>query len=130
MRRELRTLGLALAAAVIAACGSRGNPSIGNGQSTVGQNVDFGIAYIKRSIPAGTTSDDTTALAKLRAKDDVTRPRNFWSQADVYLRTSASPEGVETNITASVTSQVTGSPRALAWRIRRTESALLTCATW
>ena len=108
MRRELRTLGIALAAAVVAACSSRGNLAIGNGQSSTGQNLDFAIAYIKRSIPAGNTTDDTAALAKLRAKDDVTLPRNFWSQADVYLRTAASPEGVESNVTASITSQVTG----------------------
>lgn len=108
MRCELRTLGLALAAVLVAACSSRGNLSIGSGQSSAGQNVDFAIAYIKRSIPAGNTSDDTAALAKLRAKDDVTLPRNFWSQADVYLRSAANPQGVETNITASVTSQVTG----------------------
>ena len=108
MRCELRTLGLALAAVLFAACSSRGNLSIGSGQSSAGQDVDFGIAYIKRSIPAGDTSDDTAALAKLRAKDDVTLPRNFWSQADVYLRSAANPQGVETNITASVTSQVTG----------------------
>ena len=34
MRRELRTLGVALAAAVVAACSSRGNLAIGNGQSS------------------------------------------------------------------------------------------------
>ena len=108
MRCELRTLGLVLAAAVVAACSSRGNLSIGSGQSSSGQNVDFAIAYIKRNIPAGNTTADTTALAQLRAKDDVTLPRNFWSQADVYVRSAANSQGVETNITASVTSQVTG----------------------
>ncbi len=30
-------------------------------------------------------------------------PRNYWSKADVYVRTAANPQGKETNITASVT---------------------------
>jgi len=103
MRRHIRTLSIVLAAAAVVACSSGGNLSIGSGQSSGGQNVDFAIAYIKRSIPAGSTAADATALAALRAKDDVTLPRNFWSSADVYLRSAANPEGIETNITASVT---------------------------
>jgi hypothetical protein len=98
MRRQTRTLGIALAAAIIAACSSRGDLNIGKGQSSGGLNIDFAIAYIKRTLPA-----DAADLAKLRAKDDVTLPRNYWGKADVYVRSSASPTGVEQNITASVT---------------------------
>ena len=75
MRRELRTLGLALAATLVAACSSRGNLSIGSGQSSAGQNVDFGIAYIKRSIPAGDTTDDTAALAVTADAQQPVLPR-------------------------------------------------------
>jgi hypothetical protein len=103
MRRHTRMLVIALAAASIVACSSRGDLDIGKGQSSGGLNVDFGIAYVKRTIPT-----DTTDLTALRAKDDVTLPRNYWSTADVYLRSSASPAGTETNITASVTAGTTG----------------------
>jgi len=98
MRRQTRTLGIALAAAIITACSSRGDLNIGKGQSSGGLNIDFAIAYVKRTLPT-----DSADLAKLRAKDDVTLPRNYWSKADVYVRSSASPTGVEQNITASVT---------------------------
>ena len=98
MKRYLCTLVIALAAALVAGCSSRGNLAIGSGQSTGGQSNDFAIAYIKRTLPT-----DATALAQLRAKDDVTLPRNYWSKADVFIRTAANPEGKESNVTASVT---------------------------
>jgi Hydrazine synthase alpha subunit middle domain len=98
MRRHIRTLGIALMAAVIAACSSRGNLDIGKGQSSGGLDIDFAIAYIKRTLPS-----DSTGLAQLRAKDDITLPRGYWSKADVYVRSSASPTGTESNITASIT---------------------------
>ncbi|MGA8705728.1 MAG: hypothetical protein WB646_01940 [Steroidobacteraceae bacterium] len=98
MKRYLCTVGMTLAVAVLAACSSGGNLSIGSGQSSGGQASDFEIAYIKRTLPT-----DSTALAQLRAKDDVTLPRNYWSKADVYVRTAANPQGKETNITSSVT---------------------------
>jgi len=44
-----------------------------------------------------------TALAALRAKDDVTLPREYWTKADVYLRSSGEPLGPEQNLTTSVT---------------------------
>jgi hypothetical protein len=98
MKRYLCTVAVALTAALIAACSSRGNLAIGSGQSSAGQSNDFTIAYIKRALPT-----DATALAQLRTKDDVTLPRNYWSKADVFIRTAANPEGKETNITGSVT---------------------------
>jgi len=103
MKRYLCTLGIAFAAAVMAACSSRGNIALGSGQSSNGQSSDFAIAYIKRTLPT-----DSADLAALRAKDDVTLPRNYWSKADVYIRSAANPEGKESNITASVTASVTG----------------------
>jgi hypothetical protein len=98
MRRHIRTLGIALMAAVIAACSSRGNLDIGKGQSSTGLDIDFAIAYVKRTLPT-----DSTGLAQLRAKDDITLPRAYWTKADVYVRSSASPTGTESNITASIT---------------------------
>jgi hypothetical protein len=91
-------LGIAFAAAALTACSSHGSLNIGSGQSTSGQNIDFAIAYVKRTLPT-----DAAGLAALRAKDDVTLPRAYWSKADVYVRSSASPTGQEQNITSSVT---------------------------
>lgn len=104
MKRYLCTLGIALSVAVLGACSSGGNLSIGSGQSSLsGQSNDFAIAYIKRTLPT-----DGTALAQLRADDDITLPRKYWSKADVYYRTSANPTAKEINVTASVTGGVTG----------------------
>jgi len=98
MRLHTRLLGIASVAVALAACSSHGSLNIGSGQSTGGQNIDFAIAYVKRTLPT-----DAAGLAALRAKDDVTLPRGYWSKADVYLRSSASPTGLEQNITSSVT---------------------------
>ncbi|HEY3731062.1 MAG TPA: hypothetical protein VGL28_07345 [Steroidobacteraceae bacterium] len=98
MKRYLCTLGIASAVAALAGCSSGGNLSIGSGQSAAGQSNDFAIAYVKRALPT-----DSADLAKLRAKDDVTLPRDYWSKADVYIRTAANPQGKEINVTGSVT---------------------------
>ena len=97
MNREIRLLWCLLAAVVMSACGSRGTVDIGHGQSGGGV-TDFGIAYIKRTLPA-----DATALDAIRNLDDLQRQRHFWSKADVFVRDKASPSGVETNITARIT---------------------------
>jgi hypothetical protein len=88
----------ALAAVTLAACSSGGSIAIGKGQPTSGADADFAVAYIKRTLPA-----DATALAALRAKDDVRIQRDHWTRADVYVRDRAAPDGNETNITTAVT---------------------------
>ena len=97
MNREFHPLGGLLAAVLLAACSSGGSIDIGHGQ-TGGTTTDFGIAYVKRSLPA-----DATALDALRSLDDLRRQRHFWTKADVYIRDKASPSGVERNITTRVT---------------------------
>src|SRR5258706_194096 len=86
-----------LAAVLLAACSSGGSVDIGHGQSA-GATTDFGIAYVKRTLPA-----DATALDALRALDDLRRQRHFWTKADVYIRDKATPSGVERNITGRIT---------------------------
>jgi len=98
MKRELRLFGRLLLGTLLAACSSRGSLDIGKGQSSQGATTDFGIAYIKRVLPT-----DPIALAALRNLDDLRLRRTFWSKADVYMRTTATPSGVETNITTRVT---------------------------
>jgi hypothetical protein len=97
MNREIRLLWALLVAVLMSACSSSGSVDIGHGQSG-GGTTDFGIAYIKRTLPA-----DPTALDQLRNLDDLTQQRPFWSKADVYIRDKATPSGVERNVTARVT---------------------------
>jgi hypothetical protein len=97
MNREIRLLWALVAAVLMSACSSGGSVDIGRGQ-TGGGTTDFGIAYIKRTLPT-----DPTALAKLRSLDDLTQQRPFWSKADVYIRDKATPGGVERNITTRIT---------------------------
>ena len=98
MNREIRLLCGLLALIVMSACSSKGSVDIGRGQSAIGATTDFGIAYIKRTLPA-----DSTALDALRNLDDLQRQRRFWSKADVIMRDKATPGGVERNITTPIT---------------------------
>ena len=97
MKREIRLLWSLLAILLMSACSSQGSVDIGHGQ-TGGGTTDFGIAYIKRTLPT-----DPVALQALRNLDDLTHQRPFWSKADVYIRDKATPSGVERNITARIT---------------------------
>lgn len=97
MNREIRLLWGFLTVVLMSACSSSGSVDIGHGQSG-GGTTDFGIAYIKRTLPV-----DPVALDALRNLDDLTHQRPFWSKADVYIRDKATPSGVERNITAPIT---------------------------
>ena len=97
MNREIRVLWGLLTVVLMSACSSSGSVDIGHGQSG-GGTTDFGIAYIKRTLPV-----DPVALDALRNLDDLTHQRPFWSKADVYIRDKATPSGVERNITAPIT---------------------------
>ena len=97
MNREFRLICSLLALALMSACSSKGSVDIGHGQ-TGGGTTDFGIAYIKRTLPT-----DPIDLQKMRDLDDLTHQRPFWSKADVYIRDKATPSGTERNITTRVT---------------------------
>ena len=97
MNREIRLLWGLVALVLMSACSSSGSVDIGHGQ-TGGGTTDFGIAYIKRTLPV-----DPVALDALRNLDDLTHQRPFWSKADVFIRDKASPGGVERNITTRIT---------------------------
>ena len=98
MNREIRLIFGLLLGALVAACSSQGSVDLGDGQAASGGTTDFGIAYIKRTLPT-----DPTALTALRNLDDLRLQRSYWSKADVYIRDKATPSGVETNITARIT---------------------------
>src|SRR5580700_9849254 len=81
-------------ALLLAACSSGGGSvTIANSQPADSQTTDFGIVYIKRTVP--TTQDD------LRLR------RTFVPQADLYLLnpTGAGGAGSEHNVTARVTAK-------------------------
>jgi hypothetical protein len=98
MNREIRLIFGLLLVALVAACSSQGSIDLGDGQAASGGTTDFGLAYIKRTLPT-----DPTALTALRNLDDLRLQRSYWSKADVYIRDKATPSGVETNITARIT---------------------------
>src|SRR6202140_549498 len=82
----------ALGTMLVAACSSGGGSvTIPNSQPPDSQTTDFGIVYIKRTVP--TTQDD------LRLR------RTFVPQADLYLLNPTSTGGTEFNITSRVTAK-------------------------
>ena len=83
------------AALALAACSSGGNISLGKSQVADPATVDFPIFYVKRQVPV----DAAGALQQ----DDLRVLRDAVPSADLYMRASASPSALETNITARLT---------------------------
>ncbi len=81
--------------AALTACstnGGGGSVTIANSQPADSQTTDFGIAYVKRTVPpAG-------------KQDDLRLPRAFLPSADLFIRNPTNNGGAEVNITARVTS--------------------------
>jgi Hydrazine synthase alpha subunit middle domain len=83
------------AALALGACSSGGNISLGKSQVADPATVDFPIFYVKRQVPV----DAAGALQQ----DDLRVLRDAMPSADLYMRASASPSALETNITARLT---------------------------
>ena len=98
MNRDVRLLCGLLVALALGACADRGTVNIGSGQHGGGGGTDYGIAYIKRTLPT-----DPIELDAMRTKDDLRHYRRYWSKADVYIRERADESSPEHNVTASVT---------------------------
>lgn len=99
MKRETSLLcAIASVAILLAACSSGGKVTLAGGQPAQGLTTDFGVAYIKRQLPA-----DPVAFAALQNLDDLRHQRPFWSKADVFIRDIASPSGKEKNVTTRIT---------------------------
>ena len=99
-RRRRAQLLAAVLAATLAACagngsGGSGSVNIANSQGGDPATVDFPIFYVKRPVP--------TNAAGLLVQDDLRILRDLVAGADLYMRQSASPSAIETNITARVT---------------------------
>jgi hypothetical protein len=83
-------MALAAAASVLlAACSSGGSVDVGSGQETDPGTVDFPIAYVKRTIPM--------------EQDDLRQQRDQVPDADLFMRSRASPSSAEINITGRIT---------------------------
>jgi hypothetical protein len=83
-------------ATLLGACSSGTNINLGNSQVADPATVDFPIFYVKRPVPldmAGAFMQDD-----LRILNDIVPV-----SADLYMRASASPTAIETNVTAPVT---------------------------
>jgi hypothetical protein len=87
----------ALAGATLAAgCstnGGGGTVTIVDSQSSQSQTTDFGIAYVKRTVPPAGT------------QDDLRQRRAFFASADLFLLNPTSNGGQQLNITARITSK-------------------------
>lgn len=86
---------LCLAALTLAGCNNdgRGSVNLANSQLSDPATTDFPVFYVKRTIP--------------KNPDDLRMMREAVPQADLYMRSSASPSAPETNITARITAGAT-----------------------
>ena|SRR5271154_399927 len=91
--RAWRRLGLLavglLGLALLAACSSGTDVNIVSSQPVDTQTVDFGLVYIKRTVPT--------------QQDDLRLRRTYALSADLYMLKPSSQGGMEQNITARVT---------------------------
>ena len=91
----LRACLLCLAVLALAGCNNegRGSVNLANSQLSDPATTDFPVFYVKRTIP--------------KNPDDLRMMRQAVPQADLYMRSSASPSAPETNITARITAGAT-----------------------
>jgi hypothetical protein len=90
---------VAACAALLAACSSGGNISLGKSQVADPATVDYPIFYVKRPVPLN--ADGTFVQDDLRIMNDIV------PTADLYMRASASASALETNVTARITAGAT-----------------------
>jgi hypothetical protein len=95
-RTRRRCAVLLACATLLGACSSGTNINLGNSQVGDPATVDFPIFYVKRPVPLDQTGN--FMQDDLRILNDIVPV-----SADLYMRASASPTAIETNITAPVT---------------------------
>jgi hypothetical protein len=94
--RETVLFSLFASISLLAGCstnGGGGSVTIANSQPPDSQTTDFGIAYVKRTVPPQNQQDD------LRLR------RTFFASADLYMQNPTKNNGQEVNITARITSK-------------------------
>jgi len=96
MKRSARALlGGLFTLALLSACSGGSNVNIAFSQPVDSQTADYGIAYVKRTLPTA------QQIAKFKL-DDLRQRTPFFFPADLYLLKPASQGGVEVNITSRV----------------------------
>ena len=85
----LRIVGCAAVAWALLACSPGTKINLGSGQAADPATLDAKIFYVKRTVPMMT--------------DDLRLMRPPVPQANLYMRATASPSAVETNLTAKIT---------------------------
>ena len=102
VKRSMRTLATApallgglLALALLSACTSGSNVNIAFSQPVDSQTADYGIAYVKRTLP-------TAQQIQKGDLDDLRQRTTFFAPSDLYLLKPASQGSVEVNITSRV----------------------------
>ena len=96
-------------ATILSACSGGGSFNIANSQGTDPSSTDYPIFYVKRTIP--------TAANIQNGADDVRMMRVGFASADLYMRASASPSAIETNITKPITAATTN-PANTFWDVK------------
>ena len=108
--RVLRHALVCVAAGILAACSSgAGNVQTASGQTSDPATIDFPIFYVKRySVP--------TQAGAQAPSQDLRMLRFAIPSADLFMRSRASPSGIETNVTARITG--TGTKTAANYDIK------------
>ena len=88
-------LGGLLVLALLSACTSGSNVNIAFSQPVDSQTADYGIAYVKRTLP-------TAQQIQKGDLDDLRQRTTFFAPSDLYLLKPASQGSVEVNITSRV----------------------------
>ena len=96
-------------ATILSACSGGGSFNIANSQHADPSTNDYPIFYVKRTIPTQQNIAD--------GADDVRMMRVGFASADLYMRQSASPSAVETNITKRITAASTN-PAGTFWDVK------------
>ena len=101
----LRYALVCVAAGILAACSSgAGNVQTASGQTSDPATIDFPIFYVKRySVP--------TQAGAQAPSQDLRMLRFAIPSADLFMRSRASPSGIETNVTARITGTGTKTPK-------------------
>jgi len=96
-------------ATILSACSGGGSFNIANSQHADPSTNDYPVFYVKRTIPTAQNITD--------GADDVRMMRVGFASADLYMRQSASPSAVETNITKRITAASTN-PTGTFWDVK------------
>jgi Hydrazine synthase alpha subunit middle domain len=109
-------------ATVLSACSGGGSFNIANSQAADPSTQDYPIFYVKRTIPTTANIAD--------GADDVRMLRVAFPSADLYMRASAAPDAVETNITSRITAAANTSSSSTGTTAAAATTTAATTPVW